>query len=213
MSAFCGRIPSPVTRSCLISSGLTSVKVVTMGGKCEDNCLWFPLLRCVRLQFGTLSACYFISCRLTWKPVVLTGEYMMRDVMFWGEFDTGDNPITAAPTEMTLLHQDFYTGAGYHFKELLSTSVPKQSFFTHTLSNVNLFPQTPFSFNKISQSSYLQNSNLPQAAIAEHGQAFSENGLYDGHISTDTRSCVEFWYSEQYISDSERDVHVPGLLL
>lgn len=34
-----GKIPFPFTGSCLISSGLTSVKVVTTDGKCEDNCL------------------------------------------------------------------------------------------------------------------------------------------------------------------------------
>lgn len=33
------KIPFPFTGSCLISSGLTSVKVVTTDGKCEDNCL------------------------------------------------------------------------------------------------------------------------------------------------------------------------------
>lgn len=78
MNTFRGRIPSLVTRSCLISSGLTSVKVVATGGKCEDNCLWFPVLRCVRLQLGTLSACYFISGSLTCNPVVLTEEDMER---------------------------------------------------------------------------------------------------------------------------------------
>ena len=103
MNTFYGRIPSSVTRSCLVSSGLTSVKVVTMGGKCEDNCLWFPLLRRVRLQLGTSPVCYFISSRSTLKLIVLTGEW--RDLIFWGEFNTRDrstSPLWLLQTELTL---------------------------------------------------------------------------------------------------------------
>ena len=62
---------------------------------------------CEALQLGTLSACYFISCRLTRKPVVLTGEYVEGfDVSrwVWHRRQGSKVPLQHLLTEMTLCY-------------------------------------------------------------------------------------------------------------